>query len=80
MKTKIDKSRLMRRAWYLTKNQYGSFAYNLKKVWAEMKEWATEQMKEAINDLKPNYQGSINWTPSPETMAAYYNTSCYKGD
>jgi predicted amidohydrolase len=77
--TAIDKSRLFKRAWYLTKNKYGSFAYNLKKVWAEMKEAIKERISKIEMAITPEYTG-CNWTPSAKTMAAYYNSSCYKGD
>ena len=79
MTTTINKSRLFKRAWYLTKTKYGSFAYNLKKVWAEMKEEAKKQAAKFINVSFPEMTIST-WTPSPEAMQAYYNSNAYKGD
>ena len=77
--TTTNKSKLFKRAWYLTKNQYGSFAYNLKKVWAEMKEAIKERIAKIEMAETPEYTG-CNWTPSPEAMYNYYNSNCYKGD
>ena len=78
----FDKSRIMRRAWYLTKNQYGSFAFNLKKVWKEFKEYAIKQAEQAKLDLIPEYQG-CKTQPSAEAMYNFYHgagASEYKGD
>jgi len=82
METTIDKSRLMKRAWYLTRNQYGSFAFNLKKVWKEMKDYINEKTEQAKRDLLPEYQG-CNIQPTAEAMYNFYHgagASEYKGD
>lgn len=47
MKTTIDKSRLMKRAWWLVKNKGYNLAYAMKKVWAEMKAYIVEKALEA---------------------------------
>jgi len=72
---KIDKSRLFKRVWYLVKERSYSLSFALVTVWKEMK----EAIKKAIEKLTIQYTGST-WTPSPETMAAYYNSNCYKAD
>lgn len=45
MKT-IDKSKLMKRAWYLVKNQGYSLGVAMSKVWSEMKSFIAEKIKE----------------------------------
>ena len=45
MKT-IDKSKLMKRAWYLVKNQGYSLGVAMSKVWSEMKSFISEKIKE----------------------------------
>ena len=78
--TSIDKSRLFKRAWFLFKQGYnGTFSYCLKKVWAELKQAVKDAIAKIELAAAPRFTG-CNLTPSPETMAAYYNTSCYKGD
>jgi hypothetical protein len=81
--TTINKSRLFKRAWYLVKECSYSLSYALRTVWKEMK----EAIKEITNrlDLSESLlttQNSISvaWNATAETMAAYYNSSCYKGD
>lgn len=63
---KINKSRLMSRAWYLVKNQGYPLTYAMKKVWAEMKEWIAEKIQEAANDIKA------------KELKAYWATPEYK--
>jgi len=46
MKT-IDKSRLMKRAWYLVKNQGFTLGFAMSKVWKEMKEFIAEKVNQA---------------------------------
>lgn len=72
----IDKSRLFKRAWYLVKTKCFSLSYALKTVWAEMKQ-AIKVRTAKLETVE--YTGST-WTPSTETMAAYYNSNCYKAD
>jgi len=75
----VNKSRLFQRAWYLTKNKYGSFAYNLRKVWAEMKKAIKDTIAKIELSETVQYTATT-WTPSPETMYNYYNSNAYKGD
>ena len=82
-KTTINKSRVFKRAWYLVKERSYSLSYALRQVWKEMK----EAIKDTANKLAiveplldPQSSVSVDWNPSPEAMAAYYNLSCYKGD
>jgi len=77
----INKSKLFKRAWYLTKNQFGSFSFNLKKVWKELK----QAVKDAINALivietekQPLY--SNGYKATNETLENFYRSNCYKGD
>jgi nuclear transport factor 2 (NTF2) superfamily protein len=79
MKTTIDKSRLMKRAWYLVKNQGYTLAYSMKKVWKEMKNYIIEKAEQAKRDLIPEYQG-CNIQPTAEAMFNFYNSNVYKGD
>jgi len=79
----INKSRLFKRAWYLVKRSGYSLSYALKTVWAEMKAYAIEKANELdyLESLKnPQNSVSVAWNPSPEVMAAYYNSNCYKAD
>lgn len=77
---KIDKSRLFKRAWYLFKQGFaGTFSYYLKQVWAEMKKALIEKIRKIEYANYPEYRGTT-WAPSAETMAAFYNSNCYKGD
>jgi len=71
---KINKSRLMKRAWYLVKQKCFSISYALVTVWKEIKEAIKESAVEIIE-----YSGSI-FNPTPEIMAEYYNSNCYKAD
>jgi hypothetical protein len=75
MKT-IDKSRLMKRAWFLVKNQGYTMSFAMSKVWKEMK----EAIKKAIDQLTISEYTGSTWTPSPEKMQVYYNSDSYKGD
>jgi len=82
-KTTINKSRLFKRAWYLVKERGYKLSYALRTVWAEMKAYIIKQANEsAYTESLRNPQSSVSvaWNPSPESMAAYYNSSCYKGD
>lgn len=63
---KINKSRLMYRAWYLVKTQGYPLTYAMKKVWAEMKEWIAEKIQEAKNDIRT------------KELKAYWATPEYK--
>ena len=51
MKT-IDKSRLMKRAWYLVKNQGYTLGIAMSKVWKEMKEFIAEKAREAKAEIE----------------------------
>lgn len=79
---KINKSRLFKRAWYLCKQGYnGSISDCLKQVWAEMKEYRAEKIREIESAKKPKVFGTA---PDPVTMANYlsefYKSNAYKGD
>jgi len=76
---KIDKSKLMKRAWYLVKKQGYSLSYAMIKVWKELKDFAKEQIEQAKRDLMPEYQG-CNIQPTAEAMYNFYNSNEYKGD
>lgn len=78
MKT-IDKSKLMKRAWYLVKNQGYSIGFAMSKVWKEMKEFISNKAEQAKRDLLPEIQ-VIVWNPNPESMQEFYNNKEYKGD
>ena len=43
---RTDKSKLMKRAWYLVKNQGYSLGFAMSKVWSEMKSFISEKIKE----------------------------------
>jgi len=73
---KINKSRLMKRAWYLVKEKYYSLSFALTTVWAEMK----EAIKRKINESAPVQEMQTSWTPNPQSMQDYYNSNSYKGD
>ena len=77
--TKINLSRLMKCAWYLVKEKCYSMSYAMITVWAEMKETIKSRIAQMVISENVQYTGST-WTPSPETMAAYYNSNCYKAD
>lgn len=77
--TKINKSLLFKRAWYLVKTKYVSFSYALKMIWADFKE-TIKRNAAAEQCAKIDYSVIVPFTPSAETMAEYYNSSCYKGD
>lgn len=79
MTTSINKSRLMKRAWYLVKERSYTISYAMKTVWTEMKEAIKERIAKLVIDKTVQYVGST-WISSPETMYNYYNTSTYKGD
>lgn len=79
MTTTINKSRLMKRAWYLVKERSYSISYAMKIVWAEMKKAIKERIDKLVIDKAVQYAG-CTWIPSPEAMYNYYNTSTYKGD
>ena len=79
----IDKSRLMKRAWYLVKERGYKIGYAMKTVWGEMKAYAVEKKNELayLESLKmPQNSLSVPFNPSADTMQSYYNSSCYKGD
>jgi len=79
----INKSRLFKRAWYLVKTRCYSLSYALITVWREMKEAIkNDSNKLALSESLLTTQNSISvaWSATAETMAAYYNSSCYKGD
>jgi len=79
----INKSRLFKRAWYLVKERSYSLSYALITVWREMKEAVKEAALKLAYEtslLKTQTNVSVAWIASPEAMAAYYNSSCYKGD
>lgn len=76
MNTQIDKSRLFKRAWYLVKKQFYTLSQALKKVWAEMKEYAKEKASEIA--IKVDF--STPFKVSADSMQAYYNSTAYKGD
>lgn len=82
-KTTINKSRLFKRAWYLVKERSYSLSYALITVWKEMKEAIKDTANKlalAESLLNPQSSVSVTWNPTAETMAVYYNSSCYKGD
>ena len=82
MKTTIDKSRLMKRAWYLAKNQGYPLAYAMSKVWKEMKDYIIEKSEQAKRELMPKFQG-CSIQPTAEAMYNFYHgagASEYKGD
>lgn len=80
VKLNINRTRLFKRAWYLFKQGYnGPFSYCLKRVWKEMKEALADRIRDIKYADYKEYQGSP-WTPTVETMGAYYNSNSYKGD
>ena len=87
MKTTFDKSRIMKIAWYRTKNKYGSFAFNLKKVWKEFKDFAISEANRLadLESLKTQQERLFS-RPVVQNAEAMYNfyhgagASEYKGD
>ena len=77
--TKINKSLLFKRAWYLVKTKYVSFSYALKMIWSDFKQAAKRKADAEICE-KMNFSASTPFAPSAETMQAYYNSNDYKGD
>jgi len=80
---KINKSRLMKRAWYLARTKYYSLSFALSTVWSEMKEAIKSRINAAIiieNDKNPQNSISMAFNPSPESMQEFYNSNEYKGD
>lgn len=75
----IDKQKLMRRAWYLVKNQGYTIGFAMAKVWKEMKDFIIEKAEQDKRDLLPEIQ-TISWNPNPDSMQEFYNSNEYKGD
>ncbi len=65
---RIDKSKLMKRAWYLFKQGYnGTFSYCMQKVWKEMKDFIAKQAKQAAAEIE--YAKLQEWWATPEYKA-----------
>jgi hypothetical protein len=79
MTASINKSRLMKRSWYLVKERSYSISYAMKTVWAEMKQALKDALLKIEIVAALEYTGSI-WKPSAETMQSFYNSNCYKAD
>lgn len=85
IKNGFDRSRIMRRAWFLVNNQSFSFAYAMQTAWKEAKEYKAEKAAEAAFKAEYEPNGQQDWVTSPlatsaETMAEYYQSNIYKGD
>ena len=61
---KTNKSKLMQRAWYLTRTFSYPFSYALKKVWAEVR--AESERLHRKSEAEKEYERLKIWWSSPE--------------
>lgn len=74
MKTTINKSRLMKRAWYLVKNQGYTLGFAMSKVWKEMKKIIAEKAAEAKAEIESAKLQAWWSTPEYKALAVAENS------
>ena len=85
----VSKSNVMARAWRIFKqhlSNFTRFSDCLSRAWKVEKENLKGRIEKAAMEVlsityaQVDMSISYAFKPSAETMAAYYNSNCYKGD
>ncbi|HHT22958.1 MAG TPA: hypothetical protein GXZ87_06550 [Bacteroidales bacterium] len=91
-KVRLDKSEIMKDAWWYFKNYKMTFSEALKRAWKWNKEWVSE-CKDRIMEMEViDAKRQVEWEEyqkgnknpfawmTPEVMENYYRTTKYQGD